>query len=93
MPFTLDENTVAGRIIAATAEARGEARGEVRDRVATLAALIRRTIGDDPRIPGLAEHLARLPRERSLDLALTVTSLDELSTLITAQPTSGPTDG
>jgi len=69
MPFTLDEDTVAGRIIAATAEARGEARGlargeaqgEARERVQTCTALLTRTFGDDPRIPILAHHLASRP--------------------------------
>lgn len=79
MPFTLDENTVAGRIIAAKAEARGQARGQAHERTNTLATLMRRTYGNDPRIPTLAQHLAELPREHALDLALTTTSLDHLA--------------
>ena len=98
MPFTLDEDTVAGRIIAATAEARGlargearglargEAQGEARERVQTYTALLTRTFGDDPRIPTLAHHLASLPREQALDAALTATTLDDLLTLSPAPP-------
>lgn len=74
MPISLDEDTVAGRIIAATAEARGKAL----QRATTLAALIRRSFGDDPRIPALADHLATLPQEQALDAALTANTLDEL---------------
>jgi len=74
MPFTLDEDTVAGRIIAATAEARGQAQ----ERARTLATLISRTIGDDPRIEPLAHRLAALPHEQALDAALTATTLEEL---------------
>jgi len=81
MPFTLDEDTVAGRIIAATAEARGEARGEAQERARTLATLITRTFGEDPRIQPLARHLAALPREQALDAALTATTLDDLLAL------------
>jgi predicted transposase YdaD len=93
MPFTLDEDTVAGRIIAAQAEARGrvegeargrvegEARGEARGRAEMLAALLRHTHGDDPRIPALAERLAHLPqREQATEAALTAATLDELTT-------------
>ena len=102
MPFTLDEDTVAGRIIAATAEARGlargearglargEAQGEARERVQTYTALLTRTFGDDPRIPTLAQHLADLPREQALDAALTATTLDDLLTLTPDRP--GSTD-
>jgi hypothetical protein len=86
MPITLDEDTVAGRIIAATAEARGEARGkaegELEERVRTLATLMRRTFGDDPGIDDLAHRLATLPRERALEAALTVGTLDDLRAVI-----------
>ena len=78
MPFILDEDTVAGRIIAAKAEARGEARGKAEERAQTFTALISRTFGDDPRIPALARRLADLPREQALDAALTAATLDDL---------------
>jgi hypothetical protein len=71
MPISL-EGTIAGRSIAATAEARGAAE--------TLAALLRRTFGDDPRIDDVAGRLARLPREQALDAALTATTLSDLTT-------------
>jgi hypothetical protein len=81
MPFILDEDTVGGRSIAVAAEARGEARGEARQRARTLARLMRRTFGDDPRIPALAERLAQLPEEPTLDATLSATTLDDLVTL------------
>jgi hypothetical protein len=85
MPFTLDEDTVAGRSIAARAEARGEARGEaqgeIKGRTATLAGLLRRTFGDDPRIDAIAHRLAELPQDKALDAALAATTLDDLDHL------------
>ena len=82
MPFTLDEDTVAGRSIAARAEARGEARGEaqgeIKGRAATLAGLLRRTFGDDPRIDAIAGRLAQLPQDKALEAALAATNLDDL---------------
>jgi hypothetical protein len=82
MPLILDEDTVAGRIIAehhfVRGEARGLARGRVRERVVTLTILLERTFGDDPRIADAAHSLARLPREEALDIALTATTLESL---------------
>ena len=75
MPITLDEDTVAGRAIAAAAEARGQVVG----RAITLAGLLRRTFGEDPRIDAIAQRLAGLPQEQALDAALNATTLDDLA--------------
>jgi predicted transposase YdaD len=98
MPFTLDEDTVAGRSLIARGEARGEARGlarglargEARERVRTLASLMRRTFGDDPRIEPLAQNLAALPHEQALDIALTAATLDDLTTMIDKHRAADP---
>ena len=83
MTFVLDENTVAGRVIAerhfVRGEARGLARGRIRERVATLSLLLCRAFGDDERIDDVAHALALLPRREALELALTAPSLDCLA--------------
>jgi predicted transposase YdaD len=78
MSFTLAE-TLAGRQIAAEAQARGQARGTVLGRATVLAALLRRTFGDDDRIEAIATDLAQLPHDEALDLALTAKNLDDLA--------------
>jgi len=78
MSFTL-EDTVAGRQLVARGEARGEARGRAHGQADLLAALLRRTFGDDPRIPDLATHLARRPHAEALDAVLGATTLDDLA--------------
>ncbi|HEX2807874.1 MAG TPA: hypothetical protein VHN80_17070 [Kineosporiaceae bacterium] len=82
MPITL-EGTVAGRHIAATAEARGRAIGEAEGQAIgtaqMLAAILRRSFGHDPRIEAIATHLAALPHDQALDTALTATTLDDLT--------------
>jgi len=77
MSFTL-EDTVAGRQLVARGEARGEARGRAHGQADLLAALLRRTFSDDPRIPDLAARLARRPHGEALDAVLGATTLDDL---------------
>src|SRR5690606_34914911 len=74
MPWTLDEDTVGGRSIAVRAEARGRAR--------TLGLLMRRTIGEDPRIDALAAELAAMSQEKAIDAVLGATTIDELVALV-----------
>jgi hypothetical protein len=74
MPITL-EGTIGGRTLEARAEARG--RAEYAVDLATVA--LRRRFGDDPRIPELAVRLARLPADEFFDVALSITSLDDLA--------------
>jgi predicted transposase YdaD len=74
MPITF-EDTHPGREISARAEARGRTEG----RTGTLAALLRHTHGDDPRIDTIATALAALPENQALDAALSAPTLDHLA--------------
>jgi len=82
VPFQLDENTVAGRVIFE----RGEARGQQEERTDFLALLMRRTFGPDERIAGLAERMAVLDRDTAAELALHAASLDDLDRTLPPHP-------
>jgi len=84
MPITL-EGTIGGRSLEKRLEKRlsekitEEVRAEVTEEVrAMLATLLRRTFGDDPRIPQAAARLADLGPAVAVERALTTTSLDAL---------------
>jgi predicted transposase YdaD len=70
MPITF-EDTIPGHEI--------RARGRTEGRTGTLAALLRHTHGNDPRIDTIAAALAALPEDQALDAALSAPTLDHLA--------------
>jgi len=80
MPITL-EGTIGGRSLEKRLRAKltEEIRAEVTEEVrAMLATVLRRTFGDDPRIPQAVVRLAALGPAAAVERALTATSLDAL---------------
>ena len=82
MPITL-EDTHPGHEIRARGRAEGRteglAEGLAEGRARTIAALLRHTHGDDPRIDTIATALAALPEDQALDAALTAPTLNHLA--------------